>query len=304
MEPTSQSATTPTCYRHAGTETHIGCVRCERPICPACMREASVGFHCPECVREGSRSVRQARTVAGGRISAVPLVTYALIAVNVLAYLGEVISPGIVERLQMLGQGLVGPDGARYVFQDSYPSDFHADGVAAGEWYRLLTGAFLHMPPTEGVFGVLHIALNMWSLWNLGRIVESQLGRVRYLALYLVSALGSSVVVLLIAPDTPTVGASGAVFGLGAAYYVIARRIGADMRQVNQFMAYFLLWMLISAGFTSWQGHLGGLLTGGLVTVGLVYAPRERRGPVQGVVCGAVVVLLVALAALKVAALA
>ncbi|MFJ8823352.1 rhomboid family intramembrane serine protease [Streptomyces sp. NPDC102467] len=303
MEPTPQSATTPTCYRHADTETHVGCVRCERPICPACMREASVGFQCPECVRAGSRSVRTARTVAGGRISAVPLATYALMAVNVLVYLGEVIRPGIVERLQMIGQGLVGPDGAGYVYQDHYPADFHAEGVAEGEWYRLLTGAFLHMPPTEGAFGILHIVLNMVSLWNLGRIVESQLGRVRYLALYLVSALGSSVLVLLIAPETPTLGASGAVFGLGAAYWVIARRLGADMRQVNRFMAYFLLWMLISAGFTSWQGHLGGLLTGGVVAVGLVYAPRERRNLVQGVVCGVLVLLLVVLAAVKVAAL-
>ncbi|MEV1021542.1 rhomboid family intramembrane serine protease [Streptomyces sp. NPDC050264] len=303
MEPSPQSATTPTCYRHADTETHVGCVRCERPICPACMREASVGFQCPDCVREGSRSVRTATTVAGGRISAVPLVTYALMAVNVLVYLGEVIRPGIVERLQMIGQGLVGPDGVGYVYQEHHPAGFHAEGVAEGEWYRLLTGAFLHMPPTEGVFGILHIVLNMVSLWNLGRIVEAQLGRVRYLALYLVSALGGSVLVLLIAPQTPTLGASGAVFGLGAAYWVIARRLGADMRQVNQFMAYFLLWMLISAGFTSWQGHLGGLVTGGLLTVGLVYAPRERRGLVQGLVCGALVVVLVVLAALKVAAL-
>ncbi|MEV3856225.1 rhomboid family intramembrane serine protease [Streptomyces sp. NPDC050095] len=278
MEPTPQSATAPTCYRHADTETHISCTRCERPICPACMREAAVGFQCPECVREGSRSVREPRTLAGGRISAVPLVTYALMAVNVLVYLGEVIRPGIVERLQMLGHGLVGPDGAGYVYQADHPAGFHPEGVAEGEWYRLLTGAFLHMPPTDSAFGILHIVLNMASLWNLGRIVESQLGRVRYLALYLLSALGSSLLVLLLAPDTPTLGASGAIFGLGAAYYVIARRVGADMRAVNQFMAYFLLWMLISAGFTSWQGHLGGLLTGAAVTAALVYAPKKRRG--------------------------
>ncbi|MFI6872122.1 rhomboid family intramembrane serine protease [Streptomyces sp. NPDC050400] len=303
MEPTPQSATTPTCYRHADTETHINCTRCERPICPQCMRDAAVGFQCPECVHEGSRSVRQARTVAGGRISAVPLVTYALMAVNVLAYLGETVYPGIFERLRMVGIGLVGPDGGRYVYQDAFPADFHTDGVAAGEWYRLLTGAFLHLPPTEGLFGVLHIALNMWTLWNLGRVVESQLGRVRYLALYLISALGSSVLVLLIAPEAPTVGASGAIFGLGAAYYVIARRLGADMRGVNRFMAYFLLWMLISAGFTSWQGHLGGLLTGGLVTAALVYAPRRRRDAVQTVACVGVVALALLLAALKVAAL-
>ncbi|MET9495295.1 rhomboid family intramembrane serine protease [Streptomyces sp. NPDC006552] len=293
----------PACYRHAGTGTQISCVRCERPICPACMREAAVGFQCPECVREGARSVRRARTVAGGRVSAVPVVTYALMAVNVLAYLGEVLWPAVVERLQMLGLGLVGPDGVGYVYQDRYPADFHAEGVADGEWYRLLTGAFLHLPPTEGVFGILHIVLNMASLWNLGRIVEAQLGHVRYLAVYLLAALGGSVLVLLLAPRTPTMGASGAIFGLGAAYYVIARRLGADMRGVNRFMAYFLLWMLVSAGFTSWQGHLGGLLAGGLVTAGLVYAPRGRRGVVQGAVCGAALVLLGVAAAVGAAAL-
>lgn len=113
----------------------------------------------------------------------------------------------------------------------------------------------------------------MYSLWNLGRVVETQLGRVRYLAVYLLSAFGSSVLVYLIAPGTLTVGASGAIFGLGAAYYVMARRLGADMSGVNRFMAYFLLWMLISAGFASWQGHLGGLLTGGAATLALAYAP-------------------------------
>ncbi|MEU6392590.1 rhomboid family intramembrane serine protease [Streptomyces sp. NPDC046939] len=303
MEPTPQSAATPTCYRHDDVVTHITCTRCDRPICPDCMRDAAVGFHCPECVREGSRSVRQARTVAGGRISAVPVVTYALIAVNVLAYVAEIVRPGIVEQLQMLGRGLVGPDGARYVYQEYYPAGFHVDGVAEGEWYRLLTGAFLHLPPSENALGFLHILFNMASLWSLGRIVEAHLGRARYLALYLISALGGSVVVLLLAPETPTVGASGAVFGLGAAYYVTMRRLGADRRQLNQFMAYFLLWMLISAGFTSWQGHLGGLLTGALVTVALVHAPQERRGLVQGVACGAVVALLVFLAAGAVAAL-
>ncbi|RVU15741.1 rhomboid family intramembrane serine protease [Streptomyces antnestii] len=302
MEAESPSATTPevtTCYRHPKVETYVGCTRCARPICPDCMREAAVGFHCPDCVREGSRSIRQARTVFGGRVSTVPLVTYVLIGLNIAVYLAEAVRPGIADRFGMLGAGLIGPDGGHYRYVGGFPDAFHAEGVAAGEWYRMLTGAFLHLPPTEGVFGVLHVAVNMWSLWNLGRIVETQLGRVRYLALYLLSAFGSSVLVYLIAPDTLTVGASGAIFGLGAAYYVTARRLGADMSGVNRFMAYFLVWMLISAGFASWQGHLGGLLTGGAVTLALAYAPRERRALVQGAACGALLLLLVALTVLK-----
>ncbi|WP_405909180.1 MULTISPECIES: rhomboid family intramembrane serine protease [unclassified Streptomyces] len=298
MEPES---TVTTCYRHPKVESHVRCTRCDRYICPDCMREAAVGHQCPECVKEGVRSVREARTAFGGRISTAPVVTYVLIALNVLAYVGELVRPAIVDRFEMLGASLVGPDGLYYVWQAVYPSDFHAEGVVDGEWYRLLTGAFLHLPPTEGTFGVLHIVMNMVSLWNIGRVVESQLGRIRYVTLYLLSALGGSVLVLLIAPETPTLGASGAIFGLGAAYYVMARRLGADMQSVNRFMAGLLLWLLISAGLTSWQGHLGGLLTGTAVTLAYAYAPRDRRRtPIQVAVCVVLLVLLVASAAGKV----
>ncbi|TCR22186.1 rhomboid family intramembrane serine protease [Streptomyces sp. BK205] len=298
MEPES---TLTTCYRHPKVESHVRCTRCDRFICPDCMREAAVGHQCSECVREGARSVRQARTAFGGRISAVPLVTYVLIGLNVLAYVGELVRPAIVDRFEMLGAGLVGPDGGHYLWQASYPAELHVEGVVDGEWYRLLTGAFLHLPPTGGTFGILHIVMNMVSLWNIGRVVEAQLGRVRYLALYLLSALGGSVLVLLIAPYDPTLGASGAIFGLGAAYWVLARRLGADMAQVNRFMAGLLLWLVISAAMTSWEGHLGGLLTGGAVTLAYAYAPRDsRRTLVQAGACAVLLILLVACAWAKV----
>ncbi|MFF4080382.1 rhomboid family intramembrane serine protease [Streptomyces sp. NPDC087218] len=299
-----------TCYRHPSYETYVSCVRCERFICPDCMREAAVGHQCVECVKEGQRSVRQARTVFGGTVarSAVPLVTYVLIGLNVLVYLGELIRPGIVDRFAMLGAGLNGPDGNKYLYEGGSFPGFDVVGVVDGEWYRLLTGAFLHLPPDASSFGslpfgVLHILFNMYALWNLGRVVEEQLGRVRYLALYLLSALGGSVLVYLIAPSDGTVGASGAVFGLGAAFYVINRRLGRDMRAVNRFMAGFLIWMLISAGFTSWQGHLGGLLTGGLVTVAYAYAPAGRRTTVQAAACVVLCAALVLLVVLKTSAL-
>ncbi|MGW7209210.1 rhomboid family intramembrane serine protease [Streptomyces sp. NPDC054837] len=302
MEP--ESAVT-TCYRHPQVESHVRCTRCERYICPDCMREAAVGHQCVECVKEGARSVRQARTVVGGRVSAVPLVTYVLIGLNVLAYLGEVIRPEIVDRFAMLTAGLVGPDGGHYVYQSSYPSDFHAEGVVAGQWERLLTSGFLHLEPTAGTFGLMHIVMNMWSLWQLGRVVEPMLGRVRYLALYLLSTVGGSVAVLLIAaPGEGAVGASGAIFGLGAAYYVLARRVGADMGAVNRLMVFLLVWLVASAAFTSWEGHLGGLLTGGAVTLAYAYAPRgPRRGLIQTVACVALLALLVVLSIAKVSEL-
>jgi membrane associated rhomboid family serine protease len=232
------------------------------------------------------------------------VVTYAFIAVNVIAYLGELVRPGMVDRFSMLGAGLVGPDGGHYVWQDVHPSGFEPEGMANGEWYRLLTGAFLHLPPAQGTFGILHIVMNMVTLWNVGRVVESQLGRSRYLALYLLSALGGSVLVLLLAPEESTVGASGAIFGVGAAYYVLARRLGAVPRDVNRFMGGLLLWLVLSAAVTSWQGHLGGLLTGAAVALAFAYAPRGgRRTLVQAAVCLALLALLLLLAAGKVSAL-
>ncbi|MET8445796.1 rhomboid family intramembrane serine protease [Streptomyces sp. NPDC005209] len=285
MDAESPESTVTTCYRHPKVESHVRCTRCDRYICPDCMREAAVGHQCVECVREGARSVRQARTAFGGRITAVPMVTYVLIGLNVLAYLAELARPSVVDRFDMLG---------------TVPAGYLPEGVAHGEWYRLLTGAFLHLPPTEGTFGILHIVMNMVSLWNLGRVVEAQLGRVRFTALYLLSALGGSVLVLLIAPETPTLGASGAIFGLGAAYYVMARRLGAGMNAVNRFMAGLLLWLVISAWATSWQGHLGGLLTGAAVTLAYAYVPRgPRRALIQATVCVAMLALLVILTITK-----
>ncbi|MGW0859973.1 rhomboid family intramembrane serine protease [Streptomyces sp. NPDC002690] len=288
-------ADTPTCYRHPSFETHVRCTRCDRRICPDCMREAAVGHQCPECVREGNRSVRQARSLFGGGVPSgtKPLVTYALIALNVLAYVAEVVKPEVLDRFGMFGAALTGPDGALYVYDGWTPPGYELTGVAGGEWYRLLTGAFLHLPPDSSI-GVMHLVFNMLALWNLGRDVETQLGKVRYVALYLISAVGSSVLVYVLAPDSNTVGASGAIFGLAAALYVIGRRLGRDVGQLNRFMAGFLVWMVISAFFTSWQGHLGGLLTGGLVMSGLAFAPAKlRNGLAQSVAAVVLLALLV-----------
>ncbi|GGP36507.1 rhomboid family intramembrane serine protease [Streptomyces calvus] len=297
-------STVTTCYRHPKVECHVRCTRCERYICPDCMREAAVGHQCPECVREGARSVRQARTVVGGRVSAVPVVTYVLIVVNVLVYVAELVRPEIVDRFAMVGAGLTGPDGGHYLWADPYPAGYTPEGLVGGEWYRLLTGAFLHLPPTEGTFGVFHVVMNMVALWNLGRLVEPMLGRVHFLVLYLLSALGGSVLVLLIAPQDAVVGASGAIFGVGAAYYVLARRVGLHMGQVNRFMTGLLLWLVLSALVTSWEGHLGGLLAGGAVSLAFAYAPRDgRRAVVQVGACLLLVAVLTAAAVVKVSGL-
>ncbi|MFE2048915.1 rhomboid family intramembrane serine protease [Streptomyces sp. NPDC059459] len=299
MDPES---TVTTCYRHPAVECHVRCTRCERHICPDCMREAPVGHQCPECVKEGARSARQARTIVGGRISTTPVVTYALFALNVLVYLAEAVRPELVDRFSMVGARLVDPDGGRYVYEGVYLGDFRTEGIVADEWERMLTSAFLHVSPFEGTFGILHLTMNMVVLWQLGRVVEPMLGRVRFAVLYLLSALGGSVLQLVFAdPGQSAVGASGAVFGLAAAYYVLHRRVGADMGAVNRFMAFLLLWLVVSAGFTSWQGHLGGLLAGGALAFAYAYAPPGgRRTAVQAGACAGLVVLLAVTAAIKV----
>lgn len=299
-------STATTCYRHPAVACQVRCTRCERYVCPDCMRAAPVGHQCPECVKEGARSARQARTLAGGRMSTTPVVTYALFALTVLAYLAEVVRPGLVERFAMVGSRLVGPDGTQYAGDGAFfvLGPLRVEGVAGGEWERMLTSAFLHQSPFEGTFGILHITLNMVVLWQLGRVVELMLGRVRFAVLYLLSALGGSVLELVLVPGQASVGASGAVCGVGAAYYVLHRRLGADPARVNRVMGALLLWLLVSAWFTSWQGHLGGLLVGGALAVAFAYAPRDgRRAAVQAGAGAALVVLLAVTAAVKVSEL-
>ncbi|CAM5698120.1 Rhomboid family intramembrane serine protease OS=Streptomyces tendae OX=1932 GN=GUR47_12395 PE=3 SV=1 [Streptomyces tendae] len=295
------------CYRHPAVECHVRCTRCERFICPDCMRAAPVGHQCPECAKEGARPARRARTIAGGRMSTTPVVTYVLFALNVLAYLAEVVRPALVDRFAMVGSRLVAPDGTPLAGDGLVLSSgpLRVEGVAGGEWERLLTGAFLHQSPFEGTFGILHLTLNMVVLWQLGQLVELMLGRVRFAVLYLLSALGGSVLELVLTdPGQASVGASGAVFGVGAAYYVLHRRLGADMSRVNRVMAALLLWLLVSAWFTSWQGHLGGLLAGGALALAFAYAPRDgRRTAVQAGAGAALVLMLAVTAAVKVSEL-
>ncbi|MFF7214809.1 rhomboid family intramembrane serine protease [Streptomyces sp. NPDC008238] len=290
-----------TCYRHPKRETYVRCTRCDRSICPDCMREAAVGHHCPECVKEGGRSVRQARTVFGGRVAAsgVPVVTYVLIALNIAAYLGELVRSDLVVRFGGLGQGLLGPDGLAYVYDGTVYPGYEAIGVAHGEWYRLITSAFLHQPPDQGTFGILHILFNMYSLWTLGPAVEAQLGRIRFVSLYLLSALGGSVLAYLIAPQEGGVGASGAIFGLGAAYFVLSKRLRNDPIGGRQLLIGLLVWMAVSAAVTSWQAHLGGLLAGGAVGLVLAHAPRKHRALWQAAGMTAMLLLLVTLTVLK-----
>jgi membrane associated rhomboid family serine protease len=288
-----------TCYRHPKRETLLRCARCDRHICPDCMREAPVGHRCPECVRADNRTVRQARTVFGGRLVARPLVTYALVALIVLAYLVELVHPAVLDQFDSLGTGLVDDAGQRYVDDGVTRPGYEAIGVAHGEWYRLITSSFLHLLPTQGALGILHIAFNLWWLWLLGRVIEERLGHARFLAVYLLSALGGGVLGFLVDPHQAAVGASGAIYGLAGCYFILTRRLHHHPIDPNRVIIPFLIWMVFSAGWTSWEGHLGGLLAGGVVGLGLAYAPAKRRTAVQVAVTVVVAVLLLALVVLK-----
>jgi membrane associated rhomboid family serine protease len=289
--PQAQAPQVPTCYRHPGRETYVSCTRCERPICPDCMRDASVGHQCPECVREGNRTVRAPRTVLGGRVATRPTVTMALIAINVVAYVAELASPTFVDRFEMLGQ-----------LKTQFGVVIPGYGVADGQWYRLITAAFLHVPLSQGTFGLTHILFNMWALWVLGPQLEHVLGRARYTVLYLLSALGGNVLLFLVDPTQPALGASGAIFGLFAAFFVVGRRLGVDTRGIAFLIVINLMFTFTFSGI-SWEGHVGGLITGAVLAVAFAYAPRDRRQAVQVGASALVALILVVLTVVQTTAL-
>ncbi|KOT64538.1 MULTISPECIES: rhomboid family intramembrane serine protease [Streptomyces] len=274
-------AAPPGCYRHPDRTTGITCTRCERPICPECMVSASVGFQCPECVRDGSGTGRTAqatapRTVAGGALTAdTRLVTKILLGINVAVFIAVLaVGDGLVQDLELIGGAFT-------------REDLQFIGVAEGEWYRLLTAVFLHQAP-------MHIIFNMLSLWWLGPPLEAAFGRVRFLALYLLSGLGGSALsYLLAAQNQPSLGASGAIFGLLGATVILMRRLNYDMRPVLILLALNLVFTFAWPDI-AWQAHVGGLVMGAAVTYGMVHAPRGRRALVQGATCAVAFLVIVA----------
>ncbi|WP_102143574.1 rhomboid family intramembrane serine protease [Mycobacterium hubeiense] len=259
-------AETPTCYRHPHRQTYVRCTRCQRYICPECMRSAAVGHQCVECVAEGARTVRAPRTQFGApQRSATPVLTYLLIAANVVMFVLQTTSSEVERRLALW-----------------------SPAVADGELWRLVTSAFLH-------FGIMHLLFNMWALYVVGPPLEAALGRLRFIALYALSALGGSVVVYLISPlEAATAGASGAVFGLFGATFVVGRRLNLDVRWVVALIVINLVLTFTIPGI-SWQGHIGGLVTGAAVATAYVYAPHQRRNMIQAAVTVVFLALFAAL---------
>ena len=267
----------PTCYRHPDRETWVSCVRCGRHACPDCLRSAAVGQQCVECVRGAGRTSRAAKTVFGGRPSRTAVVTWTLMGVNVLLYLIELAHTSLASDWWMLG------------YAQNYPGG-PAQGVAAGQWYRLITSAFL---PGTGSLGILDIAFNRWALYIVGPGLEQVLGRVRFLAVYLLSAVGGSVLFYyLVPPNQPALGASGAIFGLFGAWFVVSRRLHLDSRGIIMLIGINLALSLVYRSTIAWQDHVGGLITGAVITAAYVYAPRKSQAAVQVIATVAAIVFL------------
>lgn len=276
------------CYRHPGRQSFVLCQRCLRTICPECQTPAPVGVICPECMNAERKNRTPAQKRAerrwGGRSSGAtmtmarsgkPVVTYVLLAVTSFIGLVQLI-PGIDDQIT-----------SALLFNAAYLYP-HLSLVPFEPW-RLLTAMFVHG-------GFFHLALNMLALWMLGQNLEPLLGRARFIALYLISGLGGSVAVAVIAPGTSTVGASGAIFGLMAALLIVGRHIGANVTGLL-----VILGINFALGFflrnIAWQAHLGGALIGALVAFILTRTKRREQRTWQILLLVAVVVLLIVIVA-------
>jgi membrane associated rhomboid family serine protease len=241
------------CYRHPDRETGLSCSECDRPICYECMTPAPVGLRCPEHsgkpqgVQRVIRPAQQAiRPAARGGIA----VTTALIAINVGVYLAELAAGGTVN-----GQGnWIYEHGALFasgIFSPGGP----VEGVAHGEYWRLITAAFLH-------YGPIHLGLNMLALYFGGTVLEQVIGRWRFALLYFASGIAGSAGALLLTPNSPTVGASGAIFGVFGALFALERRgIISSGGQILTLIVINLVFTFAVSGI-SIGGHIGGLIGG------------------------------------------
>ena len=248
-----------TCYRHPSRQTNVSCSNCGRPICPDCMTSTPVGMRCPECASQKT----QVRNPIGAAGRSDAPATYAIIAICVAAYIGEIATGGTMGG----GGGTLTRDGALFAY--GIDAAGQTLGVAGGQPYRLVTSAFLHA-------GVLHIGLNMFALYILGTLLEPAIGTVRFVGIYAVSILSGSFLVMVIDPGQLTVGASGGIFGLMAAAFLIARSRGLD-ELATQIGFFVILNLVITFGANniSVGAHIGGLIGGGIAA--LLVAQLDRR---------------------------
>jgi membrane associated rhomboid family serine protease len=260
-----------TCYRHHDRRAGVSCQRCGRPICPSCMVQASVGFHCPECTKEARGQTKTARQL----LNRAPYVTYTLIGMNVVFFVAALATSNDLSGGRALWELPTGglSDWGLLLGHSVLPFDT-VNGVANGEWWRIITGGFLHA-------GLLHIGMNMLVLYLLGSQLERAIGPVRFGCLYFASLIAGAFGVLLVDPTAPTVGASGAVFGIMGAAVIYQRSRGMDIwRSGLGTLIVLNLGLTFLVPGISKGGHLGGLVGGALVGVLMFQLERVTKSVV------------------------
>jgi membrane associated rhomboid family serine protease len=259
-----------TCYRHPSRETGVSCSNCGRPICPDCMTTTPVGMRCPECAKQRTR-VHTMRNMPEQ-----VTVTNALIAINVFVYLLEIST----------GSGGLSPSSAGSIY--IHGALFGPSIRFNHEYWRLITGGFLHA-------SIIHIGFNMYLLYVLGRMLEPAIGPVRFGAVYFVSLLAGSMGALVLDPNIPTIGASGAVFGLMAAAVVEMRARGIDPMQSGiPLLIVFNLVLSFTLANVSVGGHIGGLIGGALAALAIQAGVRRRSSALGLALCAVLAVGFVA----------
>ena len=287
--PVNRQQDLPACARHPDRPTGLRCVRCDRPACPDCLREASVGYQCVDCVAEGNKTVRPARTTGGARArrGGSPMVVVpVLILLNVLVFAVTAIQAQSItqnERASLFEDGTLIPG-----------------MVANGDYWRLITSGFLHFG-NYGGYGPIHLIFNMFALYVLGRDLEVALGRLRFLAVYVLALIGGSASVMVFGDPTGSVaGASGAIYGLFGGIAVVVFRAKLNPTPVLVLLGINIFLSVTLPGI-SLLGHLGGLVAGALATAALVYAPRTpNMARFQLWACVGIAVLLVAILAVRI----
>lgn len=263
------------------------------------MTAAPVGFQCPDCIAQGNKGVRQAKTALGGEIrSRGDVLTKVLVGTNVLVWLlGMLIGTGrLSQEIFAASRGNIVWDEvtARFGLLMGSDDPFNL-GVVDGEWYRLLTAAFVHEE-------FWHVGMNMFALWIIGSSLEPVLGRWRFASLYFLSALAGSVVSLMSGSDYQiSIGASGAVYGLFGALFIVMRRLGRDVTFVLVILGVNLVLGFSVAGI-DWRAHLGGLVVGTALAFAYAHAPREHRRTVSIVATGVALLVIVVATIVVVAA--
>lgn len=278
------------CYRHPDRETYVSCTECGRGICPDCMTFGAVGIRCPDHAGVAGKPAPSRRPAVrrGGAGLALhgAWVTQVLIGINA----------GIYVLQLLMGAGINANSGWIYehgvLVSSAIDSSGQLVGVAEGEWWRLVTAAFLH-------YGPLHLGMNMLVLWLLGQGVETYFGHARYALLYLVAGLAGSAGALVWSPNALTVGASGAIWGImGAALVLERRRIYVFGGQAMGLLVLNLVITFLIPGISR-GGHIGGLIGGALAA--LAFTSLRRSPALATLSVAAIGVVAVAVAVLSVA---